>query len=188
MGNSKGLIGSRRRCSHLAQFSVMVFLVLLFTLAATVNSQTDLLNYCGFKPCIKAVRMSCEEMIELYEFQGSCCSLDTIPATGGCRLTVSVGNCFYYPWCGECDEEEEERTQCNKIFETGAEETCPDGVYNPLAIQSAENFTAPSCAPSMAPDMEAESGSSTTNTRSLVSLVMTATVGLSMVIVAFVAA
>ena len=159
-------------------------LFLLSSLAVTVNAQTNLINYCGTKPCIEPVRMSCEEMIERYEFQGSCCSLENIPATGGCRLTVSFGNCFYYPWCGECDGIEEERSRCNNIFETDANQPqCAQGDYDPLKIQSSIVYEPPTCPPTKAPTPAPSSGSSTTTIQD-----MTRVFGLFAALVAFVAA
>lgn len=132
--------------------SSFLLVLCLSILAAFVNSQTDRLTYCGFKPCIEAVRMSCEEMMDLYQFQGSCCSLEIIPSTGGCRVTVSYGNCFWYPWCGTCEKEEEKASRCNIEFQTDADQRpCPEGDFDPVAIQAAENFTSPSCSPTMQP-------------------------------------
>lgn len=185
MSTSKGLVDSRGRCNYLVQFSVMSLLILLSSLAVTVNAQTNLQNYCGTKPCIEPVLMSCEEMIERYQFQGSCCSLETIPATGGCRLTVSFGNCFYYPWCGECDEIEAGKSRCNNIFTTDANQRpCAQGDYDPLKIQSSIAYEPPSCPPTMAPTISTnDSGSSTTTTQGT-----TRAFGLFAAVVAFVAA
>ena len=140
--------------------SVLLTALLLSTFVVVpVNSQTDMVNYCGTKPCIEPVRMSCDEMMERYEFQGSCCSLEDIPQTGGCRVTVSFGNCFWYPWCGTCEEDEEIVSRCNNIFETDADQRpCPVGDFDPVEIQQSENFTQPSCSPSMAPTDNGEIG------------------------------
>ena len=147
----------RRRCNNRHQPSAAAGFLLILSLSILsvfVDSQTDMFNYCGSKPCIEPVRMSCEEMMELYQFQGSCCSLEIIPATGGCRVTVSFGNCFWYPWCGTCDEEEEKASRCNNIFETDANQRpCPVGDFDPVAIQASEDFTTPSCSPSMQPSV-----------------------------------
>lgn len=139
--------------------SVLLTALLMSTFVAVpVNSQSDLMNYCGTQPCIEPVRMSCDEMMERYEFQGSCCSLAVIPQTGGCRITVSFGNCFWYPWCGTCEEDEEIVGRCNNIFETDANQRpCPVGDFDPVEIQQSENFTQPSCSPSMAPTDNSDS-------------------------------
>ena len=148
-------------------------LLLVFLSAVMVHSQTELLNHCGVKPCIEPVRMSCEEMIERYQFQGSCCSLEIISATGGCRLTVSSGNCFYYPWCGDCDLVEEEESRCNNIFETTANLGCPKKDFDPLEIQASDEYEVPSCAPSMSPTPftgDGSGGSSTHNNKNIVAM------------------
>mmetsp|Transcript_21961 Transcript_21961/g.52274 ORF Transcript_21961/g.52274 Transcript_21961/m.52274 type:complete len:202 (+) Transcript_21961:164-769(+) len=145
----------RRRCNGRHQPSAnagFLLVLLLSLLTVSVDSQTDMLNHCGSKPCIEPLRISCEKVMELYQFQGSCCSLDIIPSTGGCRVTVSYGNCFWYPWCGICDEEDEKVSRCNNHFQTAANiRPCPEGDYDPVAIQASENFTVPSCSPSMQP-------------------------------------
>lgn len=170
---------SRYSSSMLA--SILLVLVLLST---KVHSQTDMINYCGEKPCIEPLRMSCEEMIETYEFQGSCCSMEVISATGGCRISVTFGNCFWYPWCGDCDESDEVTSRCNNIFETDADQRpCPAGDFDPIAIQAQIDFERPSCAPTMAPVSAApvEDGSSaSTHTDNVVSrmVMMTGAVGI----------
>jgi len=185
MSNSEGLRCRRR----IAPSSVLasVLLVLLSTLAVLVDSQADLNNFCGVKPCIEPVRMSCQEMIEKYQFQGSCCSMVDIPQTGGCRVTVTFGNCFWYPWCDTCEEDEEVVSRCNNIFETGANERpCPVGDYDPLEIQKSMDFAQPSCAPSMAPsEPPTRDGSSA---RSNLLSATSVTTGVLAVLVAVVAA
>jgi hypothetical protein len=189
MSNSECLRCRRR----IAPSSVLaaVLLVLLSTLAVLVDSQTEMINFCGVKPCIEPVRMSCQEMIVKYRFQGSCCSMVDIPQTGGCRITVSYGNCFWYPWCDTCEAEEAIVSRCNNIFETSANERpCPVGEYDPLEIQKSVNFTQPSCAPSMAPsEPPTGDGSSASTTRSLLlSATSVTTTGAVAVLVAVVAA
>uniref|UniRef100_A0A7S0UKN6 PSI domain-containing protein n=1 Tax=Pseudo-nitzschia delicatissima TaxID=44447 RepID=A0A7S0UKN6_9STRA len=148
--------------SHLSSLFLLVLL-------SAVHSQTDIQNHCGVKPCIEPVRMSCEEMIDRYQFQGSCCSLEIIPATGGCRLTVSSGNCFYYPWCGDCDPVEEEASRCNNIFETAANQGCPLKDFDPLEIQSSLDYEVPSCSPTQAPTFGPDgSGGSSTHSKNIV--------------------
>jgi hypothetical protein len=166
-----------------------VLLVLLSALATTVESQTDMYNYCGEKPCIEPLRMSCEEMIDTYRFQGSCCSMETIPQTGGCRITVSFGNCFWYPWCGECDAVDEVNSRCNNIFETDANQRpCPVADFDPVAIQASEFYERPSCSPTMAPIPTAppEDGSSASRKKDLLAVGMGAVAALATV-AAFVA-
>jgi hypothetical protein len=107
--------------------------------------------YCGFEPCIIPLRFSCEKMIEDYIFQGSCCSMETVNETLGCRLTVSArGNCFWYPKCGECDLMDDE-LQCNTIFSTDAESECPESEFDPVANSTASNSTNTTCPPDEEP-------------------------------------
>lgn len=186
MSNSEGL--RCRRCIAPSSVLASVLLVLLSTLAVLVDSQTDLNNFCGVeKPCIEPVRMSCQEMIEKYQFQGSCCSMVDIPQTGGCRVTVTFGNCFWYPWCGTCEEDEEVVSRCNNIFETGANQRpCPVGDYDPLEIQKSLAYDQPSCAPSMAPS-EPPTGDGSSARSNLLSAT-SVTTGVLAVLVAVVAA
>lgn len=131
---------------------------------SVVYAQTELYNYCGEKQCIESTTIPCEEMIETYRFQGSCCSMTYVPQTKGCRITVSYGNCYWDPWCaadheGECDGQHPSR--CGNVFETNANQRpCPVGDYDPLAIQAAVDWYPPSCAPSMAPTNRTEAESS----------------------------
>jgi len=111
-------------------------------------------TFCGEEPCVIPLRSSCEYMLENYQFQGSCCALEIIPATGGCRITVGYGNCFWYPFCGDCEKDGAlyVKDQCNVVFETNAlEKVCPKYDYDPLVLQNVPNFRTGSCAPSMAP-------------------------------------
>jgi len=196
MSNSEGLRCRRRRHSnrhyHTSSMLAAVLLALLSNFAVLVNSQADLVSYCGIKPCIEALRMSCEELIESYQFQGSCCSMESIPQTGGCRVTVSFGNCFWYPWCGVCDKDDNKASRCNNIFETDANQRpCPVADFDPVEIQQSENFTIPSCSPSMSPSdysmLEDGEDSSAVSSISLVSTTAVMT-GAAAVLVAVIAA
>ena len=154
MTNSLGFRYSRYTCkaSVVQVLQVVLFALLSIVVVQVVDAQTTQ-NYCGAKPCIEPIDMPCEEAIETYKFQGSCCSMEHIPQTNGCRITVSFGNCFWYPFCGDCDADDaKEGGRCNNIFETAADQRpCPAGDFDPLAIQSALTWSLPSCAPSMAP-------------------------------------
>ena len=122
-------------------------------MATTSNGQTQY-SYCGPQDCIVPLRLSCEQMIEEYDFQGSCCSMEPIPETRGCRLTVSNrGNCFWFPKCGECDTTDEE-IGCNVIYETESEGTCPPSDYDPVA--DSKNATV-SCVPTISPTFDPNS-------------------------------
>ena len=59
-------------------------------------------------------------------FKGTCCSLESIVSTKGCRVKVYAGgNCAWIPRCGECDK----RNKCNTIYSTINQEACPDSDY-----------------------------------------------------------
>jgi hypothetical protein len=114
--------------------------------------------YCGTGPCIVPLRLSCEQMIAEYKFQGSCCSMESIPQTLGCRVTVADrGNCFWYPYCGVPDPLDEE-IAAGIEYTTDSEEECPDSEFDPLFLNTSspdyippENRTEVSCVPTMAP-------------------------------------
>lgn len=119
--------------------------------------------YCGDKPCIEPLSISCEEVLQKYQFQGSCCSLESIPETRGCRLRVTFGNCIWLPICEIdhyvqfCDNND---SMCNRHYITEANERpCPRYDYDAIEEQSKPNWSPPSCAPSMAP-ATIEAGSS----------------------------
>ena len=133
---------------------LLVLVVALFAIQVQAQGgSATIKNYCGVKACIEPLSMTCEEMIDRYEFQGSCCSLESVPQINGCRVTVSYGNCFWYPWCGDCDEnDQKEISRCNNVFETDANvRPCPAGSFDPLAIQSDPEWSPPSCSPTMSP-------------------------------------
>lgn len=136
----------------------------------TVDSQAFTNEfYCGDAPCTIPLRLSCEDMIAQYEFQGSCCSLESVPETRGCRLTVANrGNCFWYPYCGVPDPLDE-LIQAGIEFTTDTMQECPYSDYDALYQNTShpdyippeirENATA-SCVPTMAPSL----GDGATNT------------------------
>mmetsp|Transcript_13581 Transcript_13581/g.21849 ORF Transcript_13581/g.21849 Transcript_13581/m.21849 type:complete len:174 (-) Transcript_13581:947-1468(-) len=119
-----------------------------------VSSQQTEQFFCGTGECIIPLRLSCEQMIEEYEFQGSCCSMESIPETRGCRVRVANrGNCFWYPYCGLCDMSDEE-IGCNTVYTTESDNSCPDSEFDPLFQNTTNqnmNRTRPSCVPTMAP-------------------------------------
>ena len=160
MTNSLGFRYSRYTYKASVAHVQVIVLVVLLSIAGqyspivvqVVDAQTTQ-NYCGAKQCIEPIQMPCEEIIETYKFQGSCCSMTSIPQTNGCRVTVSFGNCFWYPFCGDCDpDDSKDGSRCNNIFTTAANQRpCPVGDFDPLAIQSDPTWSEPSCSPSMAP-------------------------------------
>jgi len=110
------------------------------------------ITFCGIDDeCRIAVNdLSCEDLLRDYIFSGSCCSLETILLTGGCRVRVgNNGNCAWTPRCGVCDKE---NIQCNQQFKTGTSAVCPDTEFDALEIQArtqapGSETDAPTCAP-----------------------------------------
>ena len=107
---------------------------------------------CGASPCLQAVSLSCEELLEEYEFQGSCCQLQSIPQTRGCRVEVFNGNCFWFPKCVPCVDGD--GPDCNRQFQSVSPEQCPTLEFDAIEFQ-ANREEEPSCSPSMMPDTEA---------------------------------
>jgi hypothetical protein len=152
-------------------------------------------RYCGTEPCIIPLRLSCEQMIEEYKFQGSCCSMESIPETRGCRVTVADrGNCYWYPYCGMPDPLDEE---ISAGFEhtTDSDQECPESEFDPLFLNtsspdyiSPENRTNVTCDPTMAPsspdgtdgssDSPAGSSGNTIRYESTMQLILLAVVGI----------
>jgi hypothetical protein len=101
-------------------------------------------------------------MIEQYRFQGSCCSLESVPQTLGCRLTVAdTGNCFWYPYCGVPDPLDEE-ISAGIEFTTDATDECPESEFDPLFLNTSHPDYIPpedrnndnvTCVPTMAPSL-----------------------------------
>jgi hypothetical protein len=162
---------------------------LLVLLSSTFLSATAL-TYCGFTPCIVPLALSCEELVADYDFQGSCCSLEDIPGTGGCRVRVAgKGNCAWTPKCGLCDP----ANKCNEEQKTDSEDVCEESIYDPLGQISREtsgddtnstNATMPSFFPSMAPTCSPTSMPSNEATNAPVSGAMTSALTASLSILA----
>ncbi|MGK3759878.1 MAG: hypothetical protein ACI8RD_012195 [Bacillariaceae sp.] len=150
------MMTNQHNMARLAMALPLLLVGLLFVVQqvhAQEGTVATIKNYCGVKSCIEALSMPCEEVIETYKFQGSCCSLESVPQLNACRITVSYGNCFWYPFCGDCDaNDQKELSRCNNLFETDANiRPCPTGSFDPLAIQSNPEWTPPSCSPTMSP-------------------------------------
>ena len=110
------------------------------------------LTACGAEPCLRAVSLSCEELLEEYTFQGSCCQLQSIPQTRGCRVEVWNGNCLWSPKCVPCLPGD--GTDCNQEFRSNSPEQCPTLEFDAIAYQ-ADQDEEPSCSPTVMPDTEA---------------------------------
>ncbi|KAG7355244.1 hypothetical protein IV203_004600 [Nitzschia inconspicua] len=146
--------------------SSVVAATALFLLAVSLNLslvQSQAFTnefYCGMGPCIVPLRLPCEQMIEEYRFQGSCCSMVSVPETRGCRLTVANrGNCFWYPYCGVPDPMDE-LIGAGIEYKTDSSADCPVSEFDPLFLNTSspdfippENRTDVSCVPTMTPSL-----------------------------------
>lgn len=132
--------------------------------------------YCGLDLCLVPLRLSCEEMINQYDFQGSCCSMETVNETLGCRITVgAAGNCFWYPKCGECDPLDDQ-IQCNILYSTATDSICPESDFDPLASFNETETTCPPVAAPSSPESLAPVASCATMDHRLFGFVSTALV------------
>jgi hypothetical protein len=135
-----------------------IFVVASFWVPPVTSQAFSNEFYCGMGPCIIPLRLSCEQMIEEYQFQGSCCSMESIPETLGCRVTVADrGNCFWYPYCGVPDPLDDE-IAAGIEYLTDSDDECPESEFDPLFLNTSspdffppENRTEVSCVPTMAP-------------------------------------
>lgn len=118
---------------------------------ALLAGSAQRLTNCGLAACVIPLNsISCLELLETYTFQGSCCSLEDIPATGGCRIRVAgAGNCVWTPNCEACLSTSSEECW---VYETSTTDECPvlQYDYDAIAYQASMNSTA-SCSPTQAP-------------------------------------
>ena len=127
------------------------------------------IQFCGDQPCIIPLAVSCSYLKQNMQFFGSCCHLEDIIATGGCRVNVNNnGNCAWSPKCGPCDPSE----GCNIEYETRSVQPCevdrfrvlggtrppvetPSPTMTPTVNTTGMNITttpAPSAAATMSPE------------------------------------
>ena len=100
--------------------NLLKFLIASISLQSAVAQAPEVV-FCGTKPCFVPLAIPCRVMARDFNFQGSCCSLEDIAGTGGCRITIAGGgNCAWTPKCGECTG----ASSCNKIYETDSTEAC----------------------------------------------------------------
>ena len=115
-----------------------------------VEAQAVANAFCVDPGCIIPVDETCEAMIEKYEFQGSCCSMESIPETRGCRITIAAeGNCYWFPRCATPQSitacQNDPNIRCHTIFETDTTRSCPTSQFDPYV-----NVTS-TCPPTQAP-------------------------------------
>jgi hypothetical protein len=140
-------------------------LVLVATLVESGLGQATPDNFCGPADCIIPLQgLSCEELVEKFDFQGNCCALTSVLATGGCRITVAgaggIGQCYWEPkeQCGACAKDSALQTsaQCNLVHESRSTSVCPADNFNALkppspAPSTADSTAPPTIAPTCAP-------------------------------------
>ena len=101
-----------------------------------VEAQAVARAFCVDPGCIIPVDETCEAMIEKYSFQGSCCSMESIPETRGCRITIAdKGNCYWFPRCSTPESitacQNDPNIRCHTIFETDTTFACPTSQFDP---------------------------------------------------------
>jgi hypothetical protein len=133
----------------------------LTLLSSPAASQAVSRAFCSDPGCIIPVKLTCEEMILQFEFQGGCCSMESIPETRGCRITISGGaNCYWYPRCSQTtpttvtDCQNDQLLRCHTVFETDSTRACPESEFDPFV-----NITdASTCPPAQAPSPDINGG------------------------------
>lgn len=135
------------------KFFLLVF-VLAGSLLRSADAQDNNRQVCEAQ-CVEDVLLSCDDFLDQYTLQGSCCSLQKITGYSGCRVRVGYGNCYWYPKCGECPGRQESIWQgikCGLAYEGAQGTECPASEYP-------TNWKTPnegvwndySCSPSAAP-------------------------------------
>eukprot|EP00526_Cylindrotheca_closterium_P022991 CAMPEP_0113627692 /NCGR_PEP_ID=MMETSP0017_2-20120614/14344_1 /TAXON_ID=2856 /ORGANISM="Cylindrotheca closterium" /LENGTH=168 /DNA_ID=CAMNT_0000537961 /DNA_START=59 /DNA_END=565 /DNA_ORIENTATION=- /assembly_acc=CAM_ASM_000147 len=134
------------------------FFLVAFVLAASLfrsadaNAQTFLCEGA----CSEDLRITCDELLNEYTLQGSCCSLEKITAYDGCRVRVGYGNCYWWPKCGDCPAQTEgiwSNVKCGLEYQGAEGNACPASEYptvfkDPYPSGPWQDY---SCAPSAAP-------------------------------------
>jgi hypothetical protein len=112
------------------------------------------IQFCGDAECRIPLAESCSGLKSNHEFFGSCCHLEDIVGTGGCRVTVWNGNCAWARKCGECNQEAE---GCNIEYRTASTQQCETDRFRVLG------GARPTSAPVMA-EMDNSTSTSTNGT------------------------
>ena len=110
----------------------MVDIRLLQAQGQQPQQPTELVS-CIDRPCIVPLAIPCEELVQKMIFLGSCCYLEDVVPTGGCRVSVfGQGNCLWVPRC-ENDAFCESSGQCFTEFRTNSVDACPTDTYEVLS-------------------------------------------------------
>lgn len=100
----------------------MKLLLLLLTGFALLNEGRAAIHTCGGEVCKITFALSCSQLIEDYDFTGTCCSLED-KTGGGCSITVSRGFCYWESYSNADDSE---------YYGSGSQTDCPVSLYNPF--------------------------------------------------------
>ena len=147
--------------------SILMMLLLIVVLQLhTVTCQP--LEYCDDKPCrIPVNSQSCAQLKKNNDFLGTCCHLQDIQGTGGCRVVVSGpgATCGWTPKCpGTCPT----GSGCNIQYQTASTEECGSDRYNVLTNPSGpitcESPEAEASEPAPSPTSQSSSGVKSTKT------------------------
>ena len=145
----------------------LLVIVLAASLLRSADANANVVECEG--QCSEDLRISCDDLLDQYTMQGSCCSLTKITAYDGCRVQVGFGNCYWYPKCEECPLRTEGRWQnvkCGLEYRGAEGSVCPTSEYptnwkNPPVEGPWNDY---SCAPSAAPATPAPTSAASTST------------------------
>ncbi|KAL3942228.1 MAG: hypothetical protein SGBAC_003537 [Bacillariaceae sp.] len=134
------------------------FFLLAFVLAASLlrSADANANTVVCEGSCSEDLRISCDDLLNEYTFQGSCCSLEKITGYEGCRVRVGFGNCYWFPKCTDCPLRTEGRWQdikCGLEYQGADGTACPTSDYptvfkDPYPEGVWQDY---SCSPSAAP-------------------------------------
>ena len=147
------------------------FFLLAFVLAGSLlrsaDSTSQVVECEGV--CSEDLRISCDDLLDQYTIQGSCCNFEPILAYNGCRVKVGGGNCYWFPKCEECPLRTEGRWQnvkCGLEYRGAPGTTCnttaayPTNWKNPPVEGPWNDY---SCSPTAAPRTNAPAPSASSS-------------------------
>lgn len=135
----------------------MLLLISSSTMIVQHVASQNTIQYCGdLKECrIVIEALTCTKLAKEYDFFGSCCHLEDIPGTDGCRVRVHAkGNCAWISKCNpsQCDP----IYGCNIEYQTDNTDECPNDRYEVLNPDSVaandDDLVCPTSAPTVAED------------------------------------